>query len=313
MGASMPKVYPSLVTGGEYFCLQPAPRNEMPASEFARRARRTLPSAPTPIIPASVWQRRESIRVKLIFPRLAAISFLALVRLAPPTHAQQAAPTESVLPNPTLTPGDVLDVTLADIQVRGYSSKVRDVPISVKRQVYASYGIERWNKGEYEMDHLVSLSLGGSNSKRNLWPESYLTEPWNAHTKDQLEYKLLTLVRSGQIDLHTAQREMATDWVAAYRKYVSPEPLMDKRRAGMPARNTGGAFGDESTRRDEDPDTETTPTSSAQGAAAADGQVWVNTKSGVIWKPGTEYYGKTKAGKYMSSADALAAGYHYAR
>ena len=38
-----------------------------------------------------------------------------------------------------------------------------------------------------------------------------------------------------------------------------------------------------------------------------------NTKSGTIWKPGSEFYGKTKAGKYMSAADALLAGYHYAR
>ena len=39
-------------------------------------------------------------------------------------------------------------------------------------------------------------------------------------------------------------------------------------------------------------------------------QVWVNTRSGVIWKPGTRFYGKTKEGKYMTEADALAAGYH---
>ena len=212
----------------------------------------------------------------------------------------------------------MLDVTLADIQVKGYSAKVRNVPVSVKREVYASYGIEHWNKGEYEIDHLISLSLGGSNSKKNLWPQSYRTEPWNAHTKDQLEYRLLSLVRSGKVDLHTAQQEMARDWIAAYKKYVSPEPLMDRRRGGMPARNTGLSVGDESARRDEDPDTETTPGATAtapapSAPALSDAQVWVNTKSGVIWKPGSEYYGKTKQGKYMSVADALAAGYLYAR
>jgi endonuclease G, mitochondrial len=42
------------------------------------------------------------------------------------------------------------------------------------------------------------------------------------------------------------------------------------------------------------------------------GQVWVNLKSGVYWLPGTQYYGKTKQGKYMSEADAIRAGYRKA-
>ena len=47
---------------------------------------------------------------------------------------------------------------------------------------------------------LISLELGGSNSIRNLWPESYRTEPWNARTKDTLENRLHELVCSGKLD-----------------------------------------------------------------------------------------------------------------
>ena len=45
----------------------------------------------------------------------------------------------------------------------------------------------------------------------------------------------------------------------------------------------------------------------------ATGKVWVNLKSGVYWRPGATYYGKTKRGQYMSERDAIKAGYHAAR
>jgi endonuclease G, mitochondrial len=55
----------------------------------------------------------------------------------------------------------------------------------------------------------------------------------------------------------------------------------------------------------------TTPDKSGSGDTA--GKVWVNTKSGVYWRPGTQYYGKTKEGKYMTEEEAKAAGYRAAK
>jgi hypothetical protein len=46
------------------------------------------------------------------------------------------------------------------------------------------------------------------------------TGPWNAHIKDKLGNKLYDDVCAGQLDLKTAQHDIATDWIAVYKKYV---------------------------------------------------------------------------------------------
>lgn len=129
-----------------------------------------------------------------------------------------------IVPDPKLTPGDTLDVTSQDFCTPGYSKKVRNVPQAVKAQAYKEYGITHREKGEYEVDHLISLELGGSNSIKNLWPESYKTQPLNAHVKDTLENRLHELICSGQLDAKVAQQAIARDWVSAYLKYVGPLP-----------------------------------------------------------------------------------------
>jgi len=93
---------------------------------------------------------------------------LALLLLL--TRVLSAGQPTPILPDPKLTPGETFDVSAQDICVPGYAKKVRAVPAWLKRQAYAEYEITEHEPGDYEVDHLIPLSLGGSNSIRNLWP-----------------------------------------------------------------------------------------------------------------------------------------------
>src|SRR2546430_2193906 len=87
-------------------------------------------------------------------------------------------------PDEACTPGDIFpNITATDVCQSGYSKGVRNVPQSEKDQVYADYGIASHVSGEYEVDHFVSLELGGSNDISNLWPEPADPQP-GFHEKD---------------------------------------------------------------------------------------------------------------------------------
>jgi hypothetical protein len=123
--------------------------------------------------------------------------------------------THGSLPDVACTPGEVLTTDAQAVCTPGYAGKVRDVSASESARVYAEYGIASHSKGQYEVDHLISLELGGSNGVANLWPEAANANP-GFHEKDKVENFLHGQVCSGAISLQTAQYEIATNWVAVY-------------------------------------------------------------------------------------------------
>lgn len=122
------------------------------------------------------------------------------------------------LPDSACTPGAILSTGTKDaICVSGYARTVRNVPESEKIQAYQEYGISHHSPGEFEVDHLVSLELGGSNDISNLWPELASPTP-GFHEKDKVENYLHDQVCKGAISLQQAQNEIATNWLAVYNR-----------------------------------------------------------------------------------------------
>ncbi len=121
------------------------------------------------------------------------------------------------LPDAACTPGAALrGVRAADVCRPGYASSVRNVPVSVKRIVFAAYGVSGPNLGKrYEIDHLISLELGGSNAVSNLWPEAARPKP-GFREKDRVENLLHREVCAGTISLSRAQLLIRHKWLDVF-------------------------------------------------------------------------------------------------
>ena len=140
------------------------------------------------------------------------------IRLGPVRHPGSCR-LRGPLPDPGCTPGTRYAlVTRRDVCRPGYSSRVRNVRDGTRAAVYAAYGVRSSFDGRNgELDHLVSLELGGTNARANLFPEAATPFP-GAGEKDRLENELHRRVCSGAMRLRVAQRLIARDWVAEYRR-----------------------------------------------------------------------------------------------
>jgi hypothetical protein len=105
-----------------------------------------------------------------------------------------------------------------------HTGDIRNVPDSVKHAVEVAYGLEPRPYGStLEIDHIISLELGGSNDISNLFPERADARP-GFRVKDKLENKLHALVCAGTITLSKARHGIAENWQALYTTVYGAAP-----------------------------------------------------------------------------------------
>lgn len=131
--------------------------------------------------------------------------------------AQSQFPTA---PDEQLTPGELC----AHPQSLRYSEQInycgRDVDSSLKKEIIADYDENRgyrialMSRKKFKIDHYIPLCMGGSNSKRNLWPQHesvyQKTDPLEGLACDKMASGRLTqaeaveLIRKVKNDLKSA-------------------------------------------------------------------------------------------------------------
>jgi hypothetical protein len=160
------------------------------------------------------------------------IQMTAPARLTDRARAS-AAVEAGTLPVASLTPGATWNVSVSELCDAG-AREQREIPAAVRQQVIRAYGVQNLSESQYELDYLITPELGGAPDARNLWPQRYASRVWNAHVKDQLERLLPRLVCEGELPLDVAQRDIAHDWIAAYKKYFKTTAPLQTEASSTP-------------------------------------------------------------------------------
>ncbi len=170
--------------------------------------------------PNGRWQPFTSRRRRLVMACLTLLLAAGLTWTIGYSLRSRLGLEATALPRKTLTPGSARAVEIAELCHRQDVDNDPPVDASLKQAVFKEYGVRASSEKDYRLDYLITPALGGVETIQNLWPQPY-TSTWNSRVKDQLEDHLHTLVCQGDVQLATAQNDLAFDWIAAYKKYFS--------------------------------------------------------------------------------------------
>jgi hypothetical protein len=122
------------------------------------------------------------------------------------------------LPSSFQTPGNKGKANEAQVCAADFEASVKPVAKWQRDQALERYG-KRPEDFTGELDHLIPVSLGGSNDPDNLWPLPANKDMGPAQKKE-LDLKLHQLVCDKTLKLKDAQDAIKKDWVKAYNQYV---------------------------------------------------------------------------------------------
>jgi hypothetical protein len=122
------------------------------------------------------------------------------------------------LPSAFQTPGNKSKANEAQVCAADFEASVKPMAKWQRDQALERYG-KRPEDFTGELDHLIPISLGGTNDPENLWPLPANKDMGPAEKK-ALDQKLHQMVCDKTIKLKDAQDAIKKDWVKAYDQYV---------------------------------------------------------------------------------------------
>lgn len=97
-------------------------------------------------------------------------------------------------PDISMTTGALCSVIDNDFDEYRYEEKIpycfRNVSSRLKKYIYEQYEIPLEERNQYTIDHLIPLSIGGSNNIKNLWPEHKAVKAMRSNLEEHLYFKV---------------------------------------------------------------------------------------------------------------------------
>ena len=122
------------------------------------------------------------------------------------------------LPNNMYTPGKADKVDVKQLCAETFETSVKPMADWQKNTTLERYGV-RPESFSGDLEHLVPVSLGGTNDPENLYPFHAQGE-YTLEAKQRLAAKIHELVCDGKMSLKQAQDIFKKDWTKGYKQYV---------------------------------------------------------------------------------------------